>query len=46
MSGTPKDRLRVGFVGTGFIAEFHLKALLHVRNVDVTGVYSRHMQGL
>ena len=44
MSGTPKDRLRVGFVGTGFIAEFHLKALLHVRNVDVTGVYSRHAE--
>ncbi|MCW2307989.1 Gfo/Idh/MocA family protein [Rhodobium gokarnense] len=42
MSGLPKDRLRVGFVGSGFIAEFHLKALLNVRNVDVTGVYSRN----
>ena len=38
----PKERLRVGFVGTGFIAEFHLKSMLSVRNVDVTGVYSRN----
>ncbi len=42
MSALPKDRLRVGLVGTGFIAEFHLKAMLHVRNVDVTGVFSRN----
>lgn len=42
MTGLPRDRLRVGFVGSGFIAEFHLKAMLGVRNVDVTGVYSRH----
>jgi predicted dehydrogenase len=33
--------LRVGFVGSGFIAGFHLKAMVGVRNVDVTGVYSR-----
>ncbi|WP_425349349.1 Gfo/Idh/MocA family protein [Consotaella salsifontis] len=32
--------LRVGFVGSGFIAHFHLKSLLGVRNVEVTGVYS------
>lgn len=41
MTGLPKQRLRVGFVGSGFIAEFHLKGMLGVRNVDVTGVYSR-----
>lgn len=41
MTGLPKQRLRVGFVGSGFIAEFHLKAMLGVRNVDVTGVFSR-----
>ena len=36
-----KERLRVGFVGSGFIAHFHLKSMVGVRNVDVTGVYSR-----
>ncbi len=41
MTGLPKQRLRVGFVGSGFIAEFHLRGMLGVRNVDVTGVFSR-----
>jgi predicted dehydrogenase len=41
MTGLARDRLRVGFVGSGFIAEFHLRAMLGVRNVDVTGVHSR-----
>ena len=41
MASTPKERLRVGFVGSGFIAHFHLKSMLGVRNIDVTGVYSR-----
>lgn len=33
--------LRVGFIGTGFIAAFHLQSMVGVRNVAVTGVYSR-----
>jgi predicted dehydrogenase len=33
--------LRIGFVGSGFIAEFHLKSLIGVRNCEVTGVFSR-----
>jgi predicted dehydrogenase len=41
MSNLPKDRLRIGFVGSGFIADFHLKSMIGVRNVDVTGVHSR-----
>lgn len=41
MTSFPRSTLRVGFVGTGFIAEFHLKAMVGVRNVEVTGVYSR-----
>ncbi|KQZ82845.1 dehydrogenase [Mesorhizobium sp. Root157] len=41
MADLPKAQLRVGFVGSGFIAHFHLKAMLNVRNVEVTGVYSR-----
>ncbi|MBT4521822.1 MAG: Gfo/Idh/MocA family oxidoreductase [Halieaceae bacterium] len=32
--------LRIGFIGSGFIANFHLDALVAVRNVDVCGVYS------
>ena len=36
-----RDKLRVGFIGTGFIAHFHLKSMIGVRNVEVTGVYSR-----
>jgi predicted dehydrogenase len=44
MTGLPKERLRVGFVGSGFIAHFHLKSLVGVRNVDVTAVYSRNAE--
>ena len=32
--------LRIGMVGSGFIAHFHLQALIGVRNVQVAGVYS------
>ncbi len=32
--------LRIGLLGSGFIAQFHVQALLGVRNVVVTGVYS------
>lgn len=32
--------LRIGFVGAGFMANFHLASLTGVRNVVVTGVYS------
>lgn len=41
MTQLPKQTLRVGFVGTGFIAHFHLKSMVGVRNVEVTGVFSR-----
>lgn len=44
MTTLPKETLRVGFVGSGFIAEFHLRAMLGVRNVLVTGVYSRQAE--
>jgi predicted dehydrogenase len=36
----PIARLRIGLIGSGFIAKFHLKALLSVRHVSVTGIYS------
>jgi predicted dehydrogenase len=37
---SPLSQLRIGFVGSGFIAHFHLQALLGVRNAVVTGVFS------
>jgi len=39
-SFTPRKTLRIGFVGAGFIAHFHLRSLVGVRNVEVTGVFS------
>lgn len=33
--------LRVGFIGTGFIAAFHLQSMLGVRNITIGGIYSR-----
>ncbi len=41
MSTVKRDKLRVGFIGTGFIAQFHLKSMIGVRNIEVVGVYSR-----
>ena len=34
------DRLRIGMIGSGFIAKFHLQSLLAVRHVMVSGAYS------
>jgi predicted dehydrogenase len=33
--------LRIGLLGTGFVAHFHLQALQSVRNVQVAGIYGR-----
>lgn len=33
--------LRVGLIGSGFIAAFHLQSMLGVRNLSIGGVYSR-----
>ena len=38
---TVLDTLRVGLVGTGFIAAFHLQSMLGVRNLTIGGVTSR-----
>jgi predicted dehydrogenase len=38
MSG---DRLGVGFVGGGFVARFHIRSFVGVRDADVLGVVSR-----
>ena len=34
------DSLRIGFIGAGFIARFHLESFTGVRNCSITGVYS------
>jgi predicted dehydrogenase len=36
----PIPRLRIGMIGSGFIANFHLQALVSVRHVTVAGIYS------
>ena len=36
----PSGRLGVGFIGSGFIAKFHLQAFRAVRDADVLGVWS------
>lgn len=41
MSLPALPQLRIGLVGSGFIAAFHLQSMLGVRNLSVGGVYSR-----
>lgn len=36
----PIEKLRLGFVGSGFIAHFHRQAMIGVRNAVINGVYS------
>jgi len=38
--GRHRETLRIGLIGSGFIAKFHLQSLIGVRNVTVAGVYS------
>jgi predicted dehydrogenase len=35
-----KERLGVGFIGSGFITRFHIRSWLGVRDADVRGVFS------
>src|SRR5262245_42325001 len=39
--GSAAMTLRIGLLGTGFVAHFHLRALQSVRNVQVAGIYGR-----
>ena len=34
------SKLGVGFIGSGFVAKFHLQAWRGVRDADVLGIYS------
>lgn len=38
------NRLGVGFIGSGFVAKFHLQAWRGVRDADVLGVFSPNQQ--
>jgi predicted dehydrogenase len=38
------ERLRVGFVGSGFVARFHAQAFVSVRNAEITAITSRNLQ--
>jgi predicted dehydrogenase len=38
------DRLGIGFIGSGFIAKFHLQSFVSVRDADVLGVWSPNRQ--
>src|SRR5215475_12125512 len=38
---TDSEVLRYGFVGAGFMTQFHLRALEQVRGVEVAGLVSR-----
>jgi predicted dehydrogenase len=38
------DKLGVGFIGSGFVAKFHLQAWRGVRDADVLGIYSPNQQ--
>lgn len=35
-----QDRLRIGFIGSGFISQFHIRSFIGVREADVAGVWS------
>jgi predicted dehydrogenase len=35
-----KKTLGIGFIGSGFVARFHIRSWIAVRNADVRGVYS------
>jgi predicted dehydrogenase len=39
-----KKRLGVGFVGAGFIANFHIRSWVGVRDADILGVVDKHPQ--
>lgn len=39
-----KDRLGVGFIGSGFITRFHIQSWIGVRDADVLGVWSPHTE--
>src|SRR3954470_17346447 len=39
-TGEAPPPLRIGFIGSGFIAKFHAKSFQSVRHAQIAGVYS------
>jgi len=39
-----KKRLGVGFIGAGFITQFHIRSWIGVRNADIMGIVSRTVE--
>ncbi|MGB2907054.1 MAG: Gfo/Idh/MocA family oxidoreductase [Candidatus Aminicenantaceae bacterium] len=39
-----KKRLGIGFIGAGFIANFHLRSWVGVRDADILGIVDKHPQ--
>jgi predicted dehydrogenase len=37
---SPKRRLGIGFIGSGFVARFHIQSLVGVRDADVAAIFS------
>lgn len=40
----PSKRLGIGFVGSGFNAQFHIRSWVGVRDADILGVWSPHYE--
>ncbi len=36
-------RLGIGFIGSGFITQFHIRSFAGVRNADIKGIWSPHL---
>ncbi|MBL7095554.1 Gfo/Idh/MocA family oxidoreductase, partial [candidate division KSB1 bacterium] len=39
-----KKRLGVGFIGSGFISQFHIRSWINIRNADVNGVIAKPVE--
>jgi predicted dehydrogenase len=39
-----KNRLGVGFIGSGFVANFHIRSWVGVRHADINGIFSIDMK--
>ena len=44
MGGTGRAPLRIGMIGSGFMARFHLQAMMGVRDAVIGGVFSPDRQ--
>jgi predicted dehydrogenase len=40
----PRTPVRIGILGAGFVADFYLRALRHVRGHEVTTLFARDLE--